>query len=182
LTLPPNFGPVYVGETFSCTLSANNDSTSPESNVRNVSVSVEVQSPSQRIPLQLYGPGLALLDDDAPGSILKSGESLQRIVKHDLTEKGAYTLSVTVSYTENAEDGTDRSRSFRKLYQFSAQELLTVRTKMSEVPIQAGAKNAPKPSMRVLLEAQLENAGEGPISLAVSNKFSLLNEAKLIKN
>jgi hypothetical protein len=119
---------------------------------------------------------------------LAPGESLQRIVQYDLKEEGSHVLAVTVTYTEvigeafeegisGGGDGGlraqvpagERVRTFRKLYQFLAQQCMTVRTKASELPpkrvlVEGGGK---KMVLRFTLEAQLENLGEGPILLEV---------------
>ena len=59
-----------------------------------------------------------------------------------------------------------RVRTFRKLYQFVAQQLLSVRTKTGEVAISSGSDDQKdgQPS-RYVLEAQLENMGEGTVCL-----------------
>jgi hypothetical protein len=51
-------------------------------------------------------------------------------------------------------------RTFRKLYQFVAQQLLSVRTKAGLLTQQAGLP-------RYLLEAQLENMGEAAVCIEV---------------
>lgn len=162
LTLPPAFGNAYIGETFSCCLSANNETTSTISGVQ---VSAEMQTPSLTLNLDLSG-------DERPNVDLEAGMSTQKIVKYDLKEEGNHILAVTVIYTEPPKqvlavggDGNEeeerplrRVRTFRKLYQFIAQQCLTVRTKTGSLP-----------GGRAILEAQLENMGDGPISLEVVN-------------
>lgn len=109
--------------------------------------------------LELLGPEIS--EDDAKGSDedIGPGESLQKILRFELKEEGNHVLAVTVTYTETALAGEGRPtggkvRTFRKLYQFVAQQLLSVRTKAGEI---APGKH--------LLEAQLENMGEGAVSL-----------------
>ncbi|KAG0637980.1 hypothetical protein HOY80DRAFT_203983 [Tuber brumale] len=153
LTLPPAFGNAYIGETFSCCLSANNETTSIIASVR---ISAEMQTPSLTLNLELGG-------DERQTADLDPAMSLQKIVKYDLKEEGNHVLAVTVTYTEAPKrvDGGEgekgapgRARTFRKLYQFIAQQCLTVRTKIGSL---SGG--------RAILEAQLENMGDGPISL-----------------
>jgi trafficking protein particle complex subunit 13 len=89
------------------------------------------------------------------------GGSLQKILRYELKEEGNHVLAVTVTYTETSLAGgtmaaTDKVRTFRKLYQFVAQQLLSVRTKAGD----AGTG-------RFLLEAQLENMGEAAVSVEV---------------
>lgn len=92
------------------------------------------------------------------------GESLQRILRFELKEEGNHVLAVTVTYTETVlgegRAASGRVRTFRKLYQFVAQQLLSVRTKAGYLTQQGG------PS-RYLLEAQLENMGEAAVCLEV---------------
>lgn len=169
LKLPPAFGAAYVGETFSCTLCANNELLDLDTarSISGVRISADMQTPSVPVgaPLDLAGPS-----DESPAP----GKSLQKIVRFELKEEGPHILAVTVTYTEtqlagegNAASG--RIRTFRKLYQFVAQQLLSVRTKGGDLPPRNGLA-------RYSLEAQLENLGESAISLeavAMSSKPGL---------
>lgn len=65
----------------------------------------EMQTPSQPKGVALDLDGEA--ESHAPIS-LSSGETLQRIVVHDLREEGNHLLGVTVTYVEN-----DKLRTFR---------------------------------------------------------------------
>ncbi|KAL7269539.1 hypothetical protein RUND412_007797 [Rhizina undulata] len=152
LILPPAFGSAYIGECFSCCLSANNET---QLTVLNVGITAEMQTPSQTFNLEFGGEEKQDVDP---------GKSVQKIVKYELKEEGNYVLAVTVTYTEAPKvvDGSElapgRVRTFRKLYQFNAQQCLTVRTKPSQLP-----------GGHAILEAQLENMGETPISLEMVN-------------
>lgn len=115
-----------------------------------------MQTPSVPVgaPLDLAGAS-----DEAPAP----GTSLQRIVRFELKEEGPHILAVTVTYTETQLAGegkaaSGRVRTFRKLYQFVAQQLLSVRTKGGDLPPRNGRA-------RYSLEAQLENLGESAVSL-----------------
>ncbi|KAH8730167.1 hypothetical protein GQ44DRAFT_607141 [Phaeosphaeriaceae sp. PMI808] len=166
LNLPEAFGSAYVGETFSCTLCANNeldpsDTTKAASGVR---IQGDMQTPSNPAgsPLDLTG---SLQDSEAtesPGP----AESLQRVLRFELKEEGNHVLAVTVTYTETAlgegKAASGRVRTFRKLYQFVAQQLLSVRTKAGDITRQGGPP-------RYLLEAQLENMGESVVCLEAVN-------------
>lgn len=163
LNLPEAFGSAYVGETFSCTLCANNE-LDPSDNTKAISgvrIQGDMQTPSNPTgsPLDLAGTQ----DEDA-GTSPGPGESLQRILRFELKEDGNHVLAVTVTYTETAlgegRAASGRVRTFRKLYQFVAQQLLSVRTK-------AGAMSDKNGSSRYLLEAQLENMGEAAVCLEV---------------
>jgi hypothetical protein len=135
-----------------------------------VKIQGDMQTPSTPAgaPLELAGPE----GDEAQGSP-GPGESLQKILKFELKEEGNHVLAVTVTYTETvlAGDGKaasgGRVRTFRKLYQFVAQQLLSVRTKAGEV----GEKNG---LVRCLLEAQLENMGESTVALEVCSFYTVV--------
>ncbi|KAJ5113494.1 hypothetical protein N7456_002028 [Penicillium angulare] len=170
LTLPPAFGSVYVGETFACTLSANNEMGEDDTgrSVTSVRIVAEMQTPSSVASLEL-DPAT----DSAQTEGLKIGESLQKIVRYDLKEEGNHILAVSVSYSETrigqgSQAASGRVRTFRKLYQFVAQPCLSVRTKASELPpLEVDNKSlGPYGKTRLLrfaLEAQLENVGDGAV-------------------
>lgn len=166
LKLPPAFGSAYVGETFSCTLCANNELVDDAGRrVSSVSISAEMQALTQTVPLE------SVPVDERVQSSLGSGESLQKIIRFDLKEEGNHVLAVSLKYTETTpdnEEGTHgRTRTFRKLYQFVAAPCLSVRTKVSEFPLQ-GVQSDKRPYTKPLsfaLEAQLENMADGPITL-----------------
>lgn len=97
---------------------------------------------------------------------LGKGETLARMVRFDLREDGQHVLAVTVTYAESlasspGDENKPRSkpRTFRKLYQFPAQQLLSVRTKAQMLPPR-GSK-----ASEFILEAQLENLGESTVAL-----------------
>lgn len=151
LTLPPAFGNAYIGETFSCTLSANNELALDVSDrVSNVRLEVEMKTPSLTLPLDVtYSPNAK----NTPGNDLEPTASLQGIISHYLREEGTHILAVTVSYNETSTT-SGRLRTFRKLYQFVARPALVVRSKIS-----AFGRG------RWALEAQLENVSEVTIVL-----------------
>jgi hypothetical protein len=164
-----------VGELFSCTLCANNEialSDSKSRQVTGVRVVAEVISPSNpggtALEFQPDPPVDEVVGED--GEVKKKsfgpGESIQKILKLNLQEEGEHTLAVTVTYTETtmrgASDGKasvaagGRVRTFRKLYQFVASSLISVRTKAGDLP-----------DGRYALEAQLENLGGFGVVLEV---------------
>lgn len=184
LTLPSSFASAYVGETFACTLSANNElPTAADKTIANVKITAEMQSPSNPSGAPLTVEGDA--EDAKDGADLAPAGSLQRIIRLDLKEEGSHILAVTVTYTETqiasgqgskGEDGRRspavmgaRVRTFRKLYQFVAQQLLSVRTKTGEVSGHAvedqEGGDADDKARKYVLEAQLENMGEGTVCL-----------------
>lgn len=84
-------------------------------------------------------------------------------------------LAVTVSYTETLRGEGEgaasggRARTFRKLYQFVAQPVLAVRSKVSALPVPSplsgngSTAGAGEVGRRWVLEAQVENVGEGSV-------------------
>lgn len=168
LTLPPAFGSAYVGETFSCTLCANNEllpgSTQPKT-ISNVRIDAEMKIPSSGNPILLQlGPDTdtdTRKEEKEKGVDLEPGQSLQKVVNFDLKEEGSHVLAVTVTYTETTPT-SGRVRTFRKLYQFVCKSCMVVRTKTGALP-QSNSK-APK-GRKWALEAQLENCGEETITL-----------------
>ncbi|KAF4948743.1 hypothetical protein FGADI_9398 [Fusarium gaditjirri] len=156
VNLPLSFGSAYVGETFSCTLCANNELPIDASkNIRDVRIEAEMKTPGmgavQRLEL---GPL-----NGQPEVDLESGGTLQKVVSFDLKEEGNHVLAVTVSYYE-ATETSGRTRTFRKLYQFICKASLIVRTKVG--PLNS---NITQEHGRWVLEAQLENCSEDVVQL-----------------
>lgn len=175
LTLPPSFGAAYVGESFSCTLCANNERMPSDTlEVHSVSVEAELQTPV------LDGAGKPLViqlkpsTSTKPDQVLAPGRSTQYIVRHDLQDEGPHVLAVTVSYTEvppassegSAQPGP-RTRTFRKLYQFTAQQAVGVRTKVGELrwPSSSASGGGARKRRLFAVEAQIENLTEQQVVL-----------------
>lgn len=183
VTLPPAFGSAYVGETFACSLCANNELPETETTkvVTSVRILAEMQTPSQVFPLDLKPAE----EDEVPKREegLRHGESLQKIVQFDLKEEGNHILAVSVSYTETlmadpVHAASGRVRTFRKLYQFIAQPCLSVRTKASELPPAEVENKSLGPYgktrlLRFALEAQLENVGDGSVVIEVNHHHKI---------
>ena len=155
LNLPISFGSAYVGETFSCTLCANNDSPNDTGkNIRDVRIEAEMKTPGAASLQKLeLGPTSSAETID-----LEFEETLQKVVSFDLKEEGNHVLVVTVSYYE-ATDTSGRTRTFRKLYQFICKASLIVRTKVGTMRRMAGRGE------QWVLEAQLENCSDDPMQL-----------------
>lgn len=155
LTLPAAFGAAYVGETFTCTLCANNEVQEGEQRkVSGIRISAELQKPSDQ-----FGAALVLNKaddvDDGDGEVAP-GATIQRTLQYELKEEGPHVLAVTVTYTETPQSREGaRTRSFRKLYQFVSQQLIAVRSKVTE-----RKKSGNGAGRQWILEAQLENVGE----------------------
>ncbi|KAM3506448.1 hypothetical protein MY11210_007545 [Beauveria gryllotalpidicola] len=173
LNLPVSFGSAYVGETFSCTLCANNDldsstaTTTTKRQIRDVRVEAEMKTPGQAKAQRLeLGP--APSEEAATATDLAPGGTLQKIVSFDLKEEGNHVLAVTVSYYEAAET-SGRTRTFRKLYQFICKPSLIVRTKVGVLEAPPATKKKKQqqqpPLRRWVLEAQLENCSDDTMQL-----------------
>ncbi|KEZ44745.1 Uncharacterized protein SAPIO_CDS2840 [Scedosporium apiospermum] len=178
VSLPLSFGSAFVGETFSCTLCANNDLDAPEAgagaplqkHIRDVRIEAEMKTPGASSTVTKLN--LLPADDGAVGSSsgvdLEPGETLQKIVSFDLREEGNHVLAVTVSYYE-ATELSGRTRTFRKLYQFICKSSMIVRTKAGPLRRVGGqgeeGKGGGPRSRRWVLEAQLENCSEDVIQL-----------------
>ncbi|KAI4230870.1 MAG: hypothetical protein LQ349_005971, partial [Xanthoria aureola] len=134
--------------------------------VSSIQMTAEMQAPTQTVLLEL-----AAADEEKDHSDFHAGESLQRIVRFDLQSEGNHVLAVSVTYTETDSDGEDqsksRTRTFRKLYQFIAAPCLSVRTKVSGLPVQGNRneKRSQTKPVSFALEVQLENMADGPITL-----------------
>ena len=163
LTLPPAFGSAYVGETFPCTLCANNElPADSDCQVTSIRVVAEMQAPSGNTSLEV-SPA------DQEVAKVKPGHSLQKIVRFELREEGNHTLAVNLSYSENTiskdqSASSGRVRTFRKLYQFVARPCLGVRTKVSSLPSR-DPDDTQSQVAKYALEAQLENLADGTITL-----------------
>ncbi|KAL8673989.1 MAG: hypothetical protein Q9168_001600 [Polycauliona sp. 1 TL-2023] len=129
-------------------------------------MTAEMQAPTQTVPIEL-----AAAMEATKASNLAVGGSSQRIVRFDLQSEGNHVLAVSVSYTETASDDENgprsRVRTFRKLYQFIAAPCLSVRTKVSQLPMPEHRNKTDSPAKPITfaLEAQLENMADGPITL-----------------
>lgn len=173
LTLPAAFGAAYVGETFTCTLCANCEVGGDLGDGRSVSgvrIHAELQTPAEQggVELELKRAEDEASLDEAEG--MRPGQTLQYTLAHELKEDGPHVLAVTVSYTETLRDASGggvasggRARTFRKLYQFVAQPLIAVRSKVTQ--LKRRAKPGTGEGRRWVLEAQLENVGETAVVL-----------------
>jgi trafficking protein particle complex subunit 13 len=182
VSLPPSFGSAYVGETFLCSLCANNElppnQTPLTKAISNIKILAEMQTPSSSIPLTLHPP-----PPSPPQQPATSPPTLQHIISFSLKEEGTHVLACSITYTETTLTPSpsfdssaapiptsSRTRSFRKLYQFPTVPCLSVRTKATElpalsVPDKSGGPYGRMPLLRYTLEAQLENVSDGTIVL-----------------
>jgi hypothetical protein len=164
LTLPESFRSAYVGEEFACTLCANNEvlPNDASKSISAVKILAEMQMPlGETLTLDFEDS-----EDKSEDESFKPGDTLQKIVRLNLSEPGQHVLAVTVTYTEmqlTPDGGAQgaRVRTFRKLYQFVAQPLVNVKTKTGDVAATKAGK------ARYVLEAQLQNLGDRTVCLEV---------------
>ncbi|KAF9574449.1 hypothetical protein EC968_006433 [Mortierella alpina] len=147
LTMPAAFGNIYLGETFTSYICANNESPHP---VRDVILKAELQTTTLRFALsdtlasQRNQPSATRLPSDSsltsvpsPSSstgghiqLLESGKTNEMIVSHEIKELGIHILVCSIQYTTL--DG--QQKSFRKFYKFQVMNPLSVKTKVNHPP------------------------------------------------
>ncbi|TFK84328.1 DUF974-domain-containing protein [Polyporus arcularius HHB13444] len=154
LTLPSSFGAIQLGETFSSCLSINNDA---NVDVDGVTVRVEMQTASSKATLTEFG---------GPEQRLSVGQSLERVVSHEIKELGQHVLGCTVTYhmppgmrpppgqpSDPQEPGV---QSFRKFYKFAVTNPLSVKTKVHS-PRAPTALLSREEREKVFLEVHIQN-------------------------
>ncbi|KAL7283181.1 hypothetical protein ACG7TL_002607 [Trametes sanguinea] len=154
LTLPAAFGAIQLGETFSSCLSVNNDA---NVEVEGVTVRVEMQTASSKTLLAEFG---------GPEQRLPVGQSLERIVSHEIKELGQHVLGCTVTYRvppgfrhlpQQSVDSQDPNiQTFRKFYKFAVTNPLSVKTKV-HLPRSPTALLSSKEREKVFLEVHIQN-------------------------
>jgi len=117
LTLPSSFGSIQLGETFSSCLCINNET------------EVEIEVVQARVEMQTVTNKVVLYETEGLADRLLGGDTLERVVHHEIKELGQHVLACTVTYRlpPNArpvpgasEDVTDSSlQTFRKFYKFA---------------------------------------------------------------
>jgi trafficking protein particle complex subunit 13 len=143
--------------------------------VSGIRIMAEIISPSNPsgTVLELQAAPADAESDSAGNKKFGSGDSIQKILRFNLQEEGEHTLAVTVTYTETTMTSAEgrasvaaggRVRTFRKLYQFVAASLISVRTKAGDLA-----------DGRYALEAQLENLGGYGVILEVCCPVLSLN-------
>ncbi|KAF9980296.1 hypothetical protein BGZ75_008621 [Mortierella antarctica] len=147
LTMPAAFGNIYLGETFTSYICANNESPHP---VRDVILKAELQTTTLRFALsdtlasqrnQASATRLpsesSLTSVPSPSSstgghiqLLESGKTNEMIVSHEIKELGIHILVCSIQYSTL--DG--QQKSFRKFYKFQVMNPLSVKTKVNHPP------------------------------------------------
>ncbi|NXF19598.1 TPC13 protein, partial [Rhodinocichla rosea] len=106
LTLPQNFGNIFLGETFSSYISVHNDSNQV----------ADLQTSSQRLNLSASSAAVAELKPDC---------CIDDVIHHEVKEIGTHILVCAVSYTTQ----TGEKMYFRKFFKFQVLKPLDVKTK-----------------------------------------------------
>ncbi|KAK3827561.1 MAG: hypothetical protein J3Q66DRAFT_305974 [Benniella sp.] len=180
LTLPAAFGNIYLGETFTSYICANNESSHP---VRDVILRAELQTSTLRFTLSdtlasqrlQAGSAKSPPEKSTPASaattatgghiqLLESGKTNEMVVSHEIKELGIHILVCSIQYTTL--DG--QQKSFRKFYKFQVLNPLSVKTKVNHpsshpVSIQDSGGNTSVSTTntsrggQVLLEAVVQN-------------------------
>ncbi|ORX65501.1 DUF974-domain-containing protein [Anaeromyces robustus] len=136
LKLPPNFGMIYLGETFVTYICLNNETNKP---VHAVSVKIELQTSSQKL----------LLVENRPTE-LEVKKNLEYISQYEIKELGVHILICTVLYmTENREQ-----RTFKRFYKFQVHNPIAVKTKVNSLS-----------DGRIFFEAQIQNTSQNRMYL-----------------
>ncbi|VDH91879.1 trafficking protein particle complex subunit 13 [Mytilus galloprovincialis] len=153
LTLPQNFGNIFLGETFSSYISVHNDSMHT---CKEIVLKVDLQTSSQR--LMLSGA------NSDPVGELGPDHSIDDVIHHEVKELGTHILVCAVSYTTNMGD----KMAFRKFFKFQVLKPLDVKTKFYNAE-----------SDEVFLEAQIQNITPNPVYMErpdmVFGKVNYLN-------
>jgi hypothetical protein len=171
LTMPASFGNIYLGETFTSYICANNESAHP---VRDVILKAELQTSTLRFALSDTLANQRRAPTDSPSStssppasgghiqLLESGKTNEMIVSHEIKELGIHILVCSIQYTTL--DG--QQKSFRKFYKFQVLNPLSVKTKVNH-----------STSSSTVPPQDPNNQQSGTTALHVSNGGRVLLEA-----
>lgn len=136
LTLPQNFGNIFLGETFSCYISVHNDSTKV---VKDILVKADLQTSSQRLSLSASNSAVTELKPEC---------CIDDVIHHEVKEIGTHILVCAVSYTTQFGE----KLYFRKFFKFQVLKPLDVKTKFYNAETD-----------EVFLEAQIQNITTSPM-------------------
>ncbi|XP_043919291.1 trafficking protein particle complex subunit 13 isoform X2 [Protopterus annectens] len=142
LTLPQNFGNIFLGETFSSYISVHNDSSQV---VKDIVVKADLQTSSQRLNLSA---------SNAAVSDLKPDCCIDDVIHHEVKEIGTHILVCAVSYTTQ----TGEKMYFRKFFKFQVLKPLDVKTKFYNAESDLSSVTD-----EVFLEAQIQNITTSPM-------------------
>ncbi|XP_048224251.1 trafficking protein particle complex subunit 13 isoform X2 [Perognathus longimembris pacificus] len=136
LTLPQNFGNIFLGETFSSYISVHNDSNQV---VKDILVKADLQTSSQRLNLSASNTTVTELTPDC---------CIDDVIHHEVKEIGTHILVCAVSYTTQGGE----KMYFRKFFKFQVLKPLDVKTKFYNAETD-----------EVFLEAQIQNITTSPM-------------------
>ncbi|KAH0627973.1 hypothetical protein JD844_008597 [Phrynosoma platyrhinos] len=142
LTLPQNFGNIFLGETFSSYISVHNDS---HQVVKDILVKADLQTSSQRLNLSASSAAVAELKQDC---------CIDDVIHHEVKEIGTHILVCAVSYTTQARE----KMYFRKFFKFQVLKPLDVKTKFYNAESDLSSVTD-----EVFLEAQIQNITTSPM-------------------
>ncbi|TRY92588.1 hypothetical protein DNTS_020502 [Danionella cerebrum] len=142
LTLPQNFGNIFLGETFSSYISVHNDSSQV---VKDILVKADLQTSSQRLNLSASNSAV---------SELKPECCIDDVIHHEVKEIGTHILVCAVSYTTQ----TGEKLYFRKFFKFQVLKPLDVKTKFYNAESDLSSVTD-----EVFLEAQIQNITTSPM-------------------
>jgi hypothetical protein len=131
LKLPPNFGMIYLGETFVTYICLNNETNKP---VHSVSVKIELQTSTQKL----------LLVENQPTE-LEVKKNLEYISQYEIKELGVHILICTVYFLNN----NGEQRSIKRFYKFQVHNPIAVKTKVNSLS-----------DGRIFFEAQIQNTSQ----------------------
>ncbi|XP_041085228.1 trafficking protein particle complex subunit 13 isoform X1 [Polyodon spathula] len=142
LTLPQNFGNIFLGETFSSYISVHNDSTQI---VKDILVKADLQTSSQRLNLSASNSAVSDLNPEC---------CIDDVIHHEVKEIGTHILVCAVSYTTQ----TGEKLYFRKFFKFQVLKPLDVKTKFYNAESDLSSVTD-----EVFLEAQIQNITTSPM-------------------
>ncbi|RUS92093.1 hypothetical protein EGW08_000117 [Elysia chlorotica] len=148
LTLPQNFGNIFLGETFSSYISVHNDSSQL---CKEITLKADLQTGSQRLSLSSVSP--------QPIPELQPDHSIDDVIHHEVKELGTHILVCAVSYMLTSGE----RMQFRKFFKFQVLKPLDVKTKFYNAEKLEADEGLPLQSDEVYLEAQIQNITPGPI-------------------
>ncbi|XP_068609001.1 trafficking protein particle complex subunit 13 isoform X1 [Brachionichthys hirsutus] len=142
LTLPQNFGNIFLGETFSSYISVHNDSSQV---VKDILVKADLQTSSQRLNLSASNSAVAELQPES---------CIDDVIHHEVKEIGTHILVCAVSYTSQFGE----KLYFRKFFKFQVLKPLDVKTKFYNAESDLSSVTD-----EVFLEAQIQNITTSPM-------------------
>ncbi|ODM93596.1 Trafficking protein particle complex subunit 13 [Orchesella cincta] len=142
LRLPQGFGNIYLGETFSSYVCIQNESPVP---VTNAVVKIELQTSTQKF----------ILADNRSLPLMKTGDTIDIVMHHEVKEMGKHMLICTITYTiPNSSPVPVEPITIERFFKFQVKKPLDVKTKLYN-----------SESDEVFLEAQVQNITASSICL-----------------